>query len=220
MVLKKIKENGYILGVIGCIQYIVITGIAMLFYSGGSHTDPNTVGYTFFGNYFSDLGLSIAINGELNIISSVLYIFATVFYGCSLIPFSLLLGSVLSGEGKKNVFGRFGLIFGCIAGFGTFLYGITPDSAGLHNLGVMIGYLGTFLMYLLFGIALLKDDTYSKSHGLLFLIAAIIYFVTLIIGFILEGNVFMTMLCQKSGKYLTMAVMIIEGILMNKNRIK
>ena len=38
------------------ICFLILTGIAMLFYPGGTMTDPHVHGYAFFSNFLSDLG--------------------------------------------------------------------------------------------------------------------------------------------------------------------
>ena len=41
--------------------FVLFNFFAMIFYPGGTLNDPNTTGYTFTENFFSDLGNSIAI---------------------------------------------------------------------------------------------------------------------------------------------------------------
>ena len=216
MKINDLMKNGYLIGAIGCIQYIVITAIAMFFYPGGSQSDPNAEGYTFFGNYFSDLGHSVAINGQVNTISQILYILATTVYGVTLIIFSFKVVTSFNENGKGKIAGKIGLVSGILAGIGTLIYALTPaDLVPMaHNAGVAFGYLGTFLLYIFIGIAIIKAKEYPIRNGYLFLFTGILYFISLIVGGMFSGNVFLTMLMQKSGKYLTMIVLILEGFLL------
>ena len=218
MGLDVIKKNGYIIGAIGGIQYIVITAIAMFIYPGGSQSDPNAEGYTFFGNYFSDLGHSVAINGQVNTISQILYILATAVYGVSLIIFSFKAVTSFKEKGKGKIAGKISLVSGILAGIGTLTYALTPaDLVPMaHNAGVAFGYLGTFLLYIFIGIAIVKAKEFPIRNGYLFIFTGILYFITLIVGGMFSGNVFITMLMQKSGKYLTMIVLVIEGFLLKE----
>ena len=216
MDIKKIKTYSRWFLSIGAVQYVLLTTIAMLFYPGGSNADPiggpYTEGYTFFGNYFSDLGRTLAINGMVNPIASALYYIANILYALSLIPFFLTIASEFSGKGQGKGAGKAAAVFGLIAGLGTLTYAITPSDLlpMAHNLGVAFGYLGTFFAILFLGLAMRKKGDEMKPEGTVLMILAGIFLVTLVIGGVLV-TVFMTMLMQKTGKYLTMAIFIIEG---------
>src|SRR5574340_1170713 len=60
---------------IGLLFYLLIT-LSMLLYPGGTKANPNTQGYSFFTNFLSDLGQSVALNGQSNIVSMVLFCIA------------------------------------------------------------------------------------------------------------------------------------------------
>jgi hypothetical protein len=51
---------------------IVLGGLAMLLYPGGTRRDPSTIGYRFFQNFLSDLGNTVSFSGQSNRISSIL----------------------------------------------------------------------------------------------------------------------------------------------------
>ncbi len=214
---SSLKKLARIFLSVGTIQYVVVTAIAMFFYPGGSNADPSggpyTVGYDFFGNYFSDLGRTIAINGAANPIASLLYYIANVVYGASLIPFFLTIAPEFSIKKQGKGAGLATAIFGTIAGLGTLLYALAPsDTMGdLHGIGVALGYFGSFLAMLFLGIASMKSGEELKREGLILIISAIVFLISLLIGG-LWGTVFMTMFMQKFGKYLTMLVFAIEGM--------
>ncbi len=215
---KQLKKLARIFLSAGAIQYVVVTAIAMLFYPGGSHADPTggpyTPGYDFFGNYFSDLGRSIAINGTINPIASVLYHVANVVYALSLIPFFLTIASEFPTKKQGKGAGIAAAIFGVIAGLGTLTYAVTPSDLlpVYHNLGVYFGYLGTFFAILMIGIASVRQNKDLKRDGFALIILAMVFFITLVLG-ISINTVFMNMLMQKTGKYLTMSIFTVEGIL-------
>ena len=54
---------------ISCILFLVSTAVAMLFFPGGTILDHNTKGYSFFNNFFSELGRWRTHNGEIKWIS-------------------------------------------------------------------------------------------------------------------------------------------------------
>lgn len=52
-----------------CLIFLISTGIAMLYFPGGTILDHNTKGYSFFNNFFSELGRWRTHNGETNWVS-------------------------------------------------------------------------------------------------------------------------------------------------------
>ena len=53
---KNWREKVFMFGMIGMINYVILTLIAMVFYAGGTMINYNAPGYTFWANWFSDLG--------------------------------------------------------------------------------------------------------------------------------------------------------------------
>ncbi len=70
-------------------QFVVLTLIAMWFYPGGNFTDFDAPSYSFFNNFFSDLGVFVTRNGQSNMISSLLFVVALTTVGIALIFFVL-----------------------------------------------------------------------------------------------------------------------------------
>jgi hypothetical protein len=203
---------------LGSVQYIILTTIAMFFYPGGSNSDPKggpyTAGYTFFENYFSDLGREIAINGISNMIASKLYLIATLVYGLSLIPFFLTIPQEFSDDSHGKKYVKQASIFGIIAGLGTILYAIAPlDTMGaFHSVGVVFGYIGTFTAILMLGKAIQKREKSIIIEGKLLVYCGIILYVTLIIALIFNDIVIIVMIMQKLGKYLSMLIWIVFSV--------
>jgi len=82
---KNWREKAFIFGMIGVIIYVILPLIAMVFYAGGTRVDPNAPGYTFWANWFSDLGRTKAYSGKDNTVSMIIYIIALSVLGISLI---------------------------------------------------------------------------------------------------------------------------------------
>jgi len=68
-------------------QFVVLTVLAMLIYTGGSAFDPAAGGYAFFHNFFSDLGMSETYAGGANVTAMLLFIYALVCVGLALVAF-------------------------------------------------------------------------------------------------------------------------------------
>jgi len=56
------------------IASVALAGIAMLLYPGGTLHDPSTTGYSFFQNFLSDLGGTVAWGGQPNYLSAFLFV--------------------------------------------------------------------------------------------------------------------------------------------------
>ena len=50
------REWAFLLGMFGMVQLVILTSIAMFFYAGGTRLNPSAPGYSFWANWFSDLG--------------------------------------------------------------------------------------------------------------------------------------------------------------------
>ena len=51
MISKDWRKGAFIYIIIGALQYIIFSGVAMLFYAGGTIVNPSTTGYSFWSNY-------------------------------------------------------------------------------------------------------------------------------------------------------------------------
>ncbi|MCB0727716.1 MAG: hypothetical protein KDD00_09645, partial [Ignavibacteriae bacterium] len=58
------------------ILFIILTGLAMIAYPGGSLFDKASIHYNFSENFFSDLGATVTVSGKRNTISNILFISA------------------------------------------------------------------------------------------------------------------------------------------------
>ncbi len=68
-------------------QFVVLTVVAMLVYSGGSKFDPAAGGYAFFHNFFSDLGMTETYGGAGNTTAMLLFTYALVCVGVAFVAF-------------------------------------------------------------------------------------------------------------------------------------
>lgn len=123
--ITSIRWLGCALAVFGILQFLFLTFLAILFYPGG---------YNFFGYFLSDLGTVRARNGELNQISSALFLVTFSILAGSLIPFWLILRTLFTNSSLER---------------------------GLSTLGSIMGLLSTPLA---FGILLCPMDTQFEAH--------------------------------------------------------
>lgn len=156
-----------ITGLFGSVQFIVLPIIAMFFYGGGTPWDPAAQGYTFWKNFLSDLGRTVAYNGVENTVSSPLFNFSLGLYGVTLVLlysasfrlFSTLLGYLIT-------------IAGMISGIGMFIIALAPDNIlpDLHMQGVWMWALALLAAVVL----VIIHDFYSKDKDKQFFILSIV----------------------------------------------
>jgi hypothetical protein len=63
------RLNAFQLLYISCIAFLFLTAVGMIYFPGGTILDHNTKGYSFFNNFFSELGRWRTLNGETKWVS-------------------------------------------------------------------------------------------------------------------------------------------------------
>jgi len=99
--------------------FVLMTVGAMYFYPGGTYTNPQTKGYSFTMNFFSDLGITETYSQMSNYISMVMFIISMTGVGIALfffgangdIFFSVRYRGKLVLETSKIVAGAAGILF-------------------------------------------------------------------------------------------------------------
>ncbi len=184
-----IKASCCVITLVGCIQFIILTIIAMFTFPGGTHGDPGSVGYNFFENFFSDLGGTVTPSSLPNPISSVLFFIALFAIGALTIPFLLIVPSIFKINKVSSILSWFGTIIGVISVIGFIGVAFTPWNLYLqgHIISVQVAFIGLIplaLFYLLALAAAKKKVLPYKYVAILveFLVASILYVVLLFTG--------------------------------------
>lgn len=160
----------------GCGQFVILTLAAMLFYAGGTSTDPTTARYQFFTNFFSDLGMTVAHNGEANTISFLLFSLALSLAGLSLIAFFLLLPRFFQTDRLGLTLARLGMVFGIIAGLCFIGVAFTPANLLLTaHVSFVYGAFGSYFVAILFLlVAMLKVPAFVTRYLIVLVIFTVI----------------------------------------------
>jgi len=151
---------------VGCIQFVVLTLIAMVFYPGGTHADPTTKGYSFFRNFFSDLGLTETISGDPKFASFLLFTLAMVLAGTALAIFFIAFPQLLSSSRLGKWLSILGSIAGTVSGL-AFIVVALPGNLypRPHSLSVQIAFLAFFVAVLFYAPALFLKRGYPKTYA-------------------------------------------------------
>ena len=156
----------------GCAQFILFTFIGMLFYAGGTSLDPTRSGYSFFQNFFSEIGLTVAHSGESNIIAFIFFSLAFFIVGITLMPSFIAFPFFF----KKTKIEKWLTITGSVIGlFTSFCFiGITFAPADIniaaHAWFVQMGFTSGFIVSLLYSTAIFLNKTYPKKYAYNFIV--------------------------------------------------
>ena len=155
---------------IGCIQFVVLTFLAMLSYGGGTAVDPATHGYSFFTNFFSDLGFTKTRLGTPNTVSAILFFVALTLAGLTLVLFFAVMPRFFRGRALSRVLSIVGSIFGIVAGLCFVGVAFTPANLylGAHALFVQVAFLSFFVAVLFYLAAILLTPTFPKIYAAVF----------------------------------------------------
>ena len=167
------------------LQYIVLTAIAMFFYTGGNLIDPSSPGYSFWTNFFSDLGRTVSLSGKPNLISFTIFMITALILGISFTFYICLFPSLFKQNKKSRTIAVIGSLIGfifCIGLFGTIL---TPWDLLYkeHLLFANIFNISGLLVLVFYSIAILLEKNYPNKFAIaliLLLIIGITYSIILI----------------------------------------
>jgi hypothetical protein len=177
MITKFIQRNlTYVLSIIGCLQFVLLTAIAMIFYKGGTYINPTPLSYLFWQNYFSDLGRTVAHSGIPNTTSFVLFTMALSLWGITQILFYIIFPTLFKNYPNLRKIIISGSILGVISGISYVGIAFTPsDIAGsLHDLFVLIGFSFIFFSIIIYSYVIFKNDNYPNFYAIILTLSAFI----------------------------------------------
>ena len=166
---------------LGVILYLIFTSISIIFYAGGTIRNPDTLGYSFTQNFFSDLGklstdnflAMIFFSGSLFVVGitfSIYFYYLMKSYNNDSLGIIAIIGSGLG-------------IIGAVCFIGV---GFTPHNVLFtpHIFFVNWAFRSFLLSSLLLSIALFKDVRLPSRYGVGYLFFAIsIFFYILVLEF-------------------------------------
>ncbi|MFX0185684.1 MAG: hypothetical protein ACFE95_21575 [Candidatus Hodarchaeota archaeon] len=210
--------------IFGCIQFILLTSLAMFTYAGGTRIDPNTTGYSFFQNFFSDLGRTESF-GNPNTVSSILFFIALVVTSFAFATFFAAIPGIISVE--KPALLKVASILGIISAVSFSCVALTPTNLFplLHDIFVVFGFFFSLivssLMFYLF-----KDlETIPKIYSYAFLgyiciilvYGSVSFVTTLFIGIDNIVSLFLRVTAQKIVSYYMIICFLIQSLGALKN---
>jgi hypothetical protein len=216
--LKKWRKIAFLFIIIGPFQYIIFTAIAMGFYAGGTFKNPNTIGYSFWQNFFSDLGRTIALSGRTNIISFLIFTISALILASSLIFFIIAMPILFKSDKLQFNLAQVNIVIGILAGFFMFCVIFTPWNLfpTVHMTFSKLFSFTSLIVLILFSVLILKNKTYPNIYGYLyFLIILLALINTLIVAFgpsiTNSDGLFLQATTQKVSQYSWLICFMIQG---------
>ncbi len=168
---------------VGLLFYLLIT-ISMLLYPGGTKANRNTQGYSFFTNFLSDLGQSVALNGQPNTASMVLFCIAMALAGIATVLFSLAFTQLFVLTPRTIWFSHVGALSGVIAGICLIGVGIVPENlaSNVHNFCIYAGLLIFVGAYIFFFLAMVRTKGLPKRISWVYYVLGVVFIVYTIIA--------------------------------------
>lgn len=186
MTTKNWRNIAYILAMIGSIQSLVFSTIAMFFYTGGNISNPSSPGYSFFENILSDLGRLYAYSGQSNLISCVIYNISLFFMGALLIPYFLAVPNLFRGLKESRWFCIAGSVAGLFLSIMLIGASVTPADL-LMNIHLTFGMFAFFIglpLTILFSVAIIINKEYPNTYAIIYALLGVVLFIFIIMMFL------------------------------------
>jgi hypothetical protein len=184
---SKWKERILLGCIVGFVIYALFNILAMVFYPGGTSIDSDRVGYSFFENFFSDLGMARTYSGEPNALSQLLFASALVLVGIVLIIFFLLIVSYFNGSKLERNSSRIGSIAGILGGMACIGIAAAPWDLylNIHLIFVFVLSFALLVVLISYSIAILSNKRYPNLYAWVFIAYSLImavYIALMIMG--------------------------------------
>ena len=209
---KNWRQLAFLLCIMGCVDYVILTAIAMFFYGGGSEVNPNSQGFSLFENYFGDLILATSHSGNDNTISRILASTGSILFSIFLIPALIASFHFFSKTSKtlEKKFGVLGISFGVL-----FALDFIALILFYYNFYLALFlYIFLLLSWIFYLIAFYVNKELPRKFTYLLLITLIIYLTS--VPFYFQPNHTLIAISQKVIWYTLLAYFAIESYFMIK----
>ena len=173
--------------IVGFVIYALFNILAMVYYPGGTSIDNNRVGYSFFENFFSDLGMVRTYSGESNALSQFLFASALILVGVVLIIFFLLMVSYFNESKPERISSRIGSSAGFLAGIACIGIAAAPWDLHLdiHLIFVFVLSFALLVVFISYFIAIFSNKSYPNLFA--WVLGAYALVLTVYIALIIMG---------------------------------
>ncbi|MCO6477497.1 MAG: hypothetical protein J5I94_12780 [Phaeodactylibacter sp.] len=216
---KLLQRSAILFALLSALLFFVLSSWAMAEYPGGTIHDRATEGYSFWYNYFSDLGRIRSWSGAPNGLSSRLFQAGLITVGVSLGVYFLVLPTIFR-KAEARLLAAAASILGLLAAVsyvGIALYPLDVNYR-MHTLYVRAGFIAFLGMSFFHTLAILREPGYPKHYALAFGVFCLILFVQVVImlfgprSWTSPGALLLQASAQKVVVYAEMACMVYQGV--------
>ncbi|MFW9923661.1 MAG: hypothetical protein ACFFDW_10295 [Candidatus Thorarchaeota archaeon] len=214
---NKIIEWSFIITIFGCSQYLVLTTLAMIFYTGGNSTNPSAQRYDFVRNFFSDLGRADTFLGDSNIVSRILFTIALTIAGISLLFYFISIPFLFTEKKLTKWIAIIGAINGIVTAINYIGIAFTPydRNLDLHVNFVYTAFTSSISLVIIFSVLFFLNKKIPKYLSWVFVVETIfiiLYVILLYGGFGPSVGVIIDAIGQKIVVYSEIICFLIQGI--------
>jgi len=162
--------------IFACIQFVVLTVIAMFTYPGGSIAGSATSRYSFFSNFFSELGLTVTGSGVPNTVSMILFVVALTVVGLGMIVFFIAMPLFFRHRRSVHALSWLGSTFGVVSGISYIGVAFTPANLlrDLHTDFVLMAFRAFLVVVAVYAAVIFLSPEYPNRFAGVFLIFAVL----------------------------------------------
>lgn len=162
-----------------CIYFVISFILAMIMYAGGTINDPESMGYSFTRNFFSDLGKFTTEN----IISGMMFNLSLIVCGWSFAAYFFYFTKLFNQNTIIHILAKVGSFSGIIGALCFIGVGLTPHNLFLDHHIIFVNW--AFRSFLLAGISLsvvlYKDNRFENRFAMGYFIFAILTFLYVLV---------------------------------------
>lgn len=157
-------------------QFVILTVLGMLLYPGGTVTAPDSPGYDFFRNFFSDLGMLHAHNGAPNVASAALFFVALSVSGLALVLYFLTAPPLFRADRRAYRLALAGSLAGVLTGLGFIGVALAPADTALtlHVQAVLLAFRAFPLVAICYAAAIVLTPGYPRRYAAAFGVFALL----------------------------------------------
>ena len=174
--MKKIQRILFLLSGILSSIFIVLLSISIIFYPGGARLGlTDTIGYSFLYNFISDLGRVIAINGEDNFVSHILFSSGLIILSVAQFAYHLNIQFLIRQKRSSTILGIISAVFGATYTIQYIALALVPYDVNdnLHNKFIYSGAPFLFVACLILMIAIFLDTNIPNRFAYLWMVLVI-----------------------------------------------
>ncbi|MHA1368502.1 MAG: hypothetical protein ACTSWN_04430 [Promethearchaeota archaeon] len=182
MNLKYWDSIAYLVAMMSSLAFETLLIFAMCLYPGGTYNNPDSIGYTFFGNLISDLTMPVSHSGRSNHLSNMVYFFAMIQFS---IGQTLFVAATIKFFNAKDI-GKKWIIIAAICALSSIIVFIVlifyPINAyySIHWKLIELLLILVFCATTIYSVAIYKNKDYPTHFVVLFVIFAILIAINIV----------------------------------------